>query len=151
MDQVRLVALGPLERWCNSLTCDLVDEDSRGDDATVLREKLLQLLLGHGFGQTTHIQVSVSDGGRTRTGVGHLMAQHTGYTRLNNFTMQICVLGWVVSHFKNAISFVEHKSCYGGRVPNLTALTPTIHCGGDVNPFTIRFGRDHNPVLKSTD
>lgn len=70
----------------NSLTCNLVDEDPGGDDASVLREKLLQLLLRHGLGQTAHVQISVSDGGRTRTGVGHLTAQHARYTRLNNKT-----------------------------------------------------------------
>lgn len=44
-------------------TCDLVDKDTGGDDASVLGEKLLQLLLGHGLGQAAHIQVSVTDGG----------------------------------------------------------------------------------------
>lgn len=59
---------------CKWLTCDLVDEDSGGDDASILREKLLQLLLRHGLGQTAHVQISVSDGGRTRTSVGYLRA-----------------------------------------------------------------------------
>lgn len=56
----------------NWLTCHLVDEDSGGDDASVLGEKLLQLLLRHGLGQPAHVQVSIPDGRRTRTGVGHL-------------------------------------------------------------------------------
>lgn len=44
-------------------TCDLVDEDAGGDDAPILGEKLLQLLLGHSLGQATHIQVGITDGG----------------------------------------------------------------------------------------
>ena len=44
-------------------TCDLVHQDAGGDDTSVLGEELLQVLLGHGLWQTTHIQVSVSDGG----------------------------------------------------------------------------------------
>lgn len=44
-------------------TCDLVDEDAGGDDASILGEELLQLLLGHSLGQAAHVQVSVADGG----------------------------------------------------------------------------------------
>lgn len=44
-------------------TCDLIDEDTGGDNASILGEELLQLLLGHSLGQTAHIQVSVTDGG----------------------------------------------------------------------------------------
>lgn len=85
-----LLASSPLKQRRNKsgrkrLTCDLVDEDPGGDDASVLREKLLQLLLRHGLGQTAHVQVSVSDGGRTWAGVGHLTAQHTRYRRLDHF------------------------------------------------------------------
>lgn len=47
-------------------TCDLVDKDAGGDDASVLREELLQLFLGHGLGQAAHIQVGVTD--RSRAG-----------------------------------------------------------------------------------
>lgn len=44
-------------------TCDLVHEDAGGDDASVLGEELLQLLLGHRLGQPAHVQVGVADGG----------------------------------------------------------------------------------------
>lgn len=44
-------------------TCDLVHQDAGGDDASILGEELLQVLLSQGLGQTTHIQVSVSNGG----------------------------------------------------------------------------------------
>lgn len=44
-------------------TCDLVDEDAGGDDASVLGEELLKLLLGHRLGQAAHIQIGVTDGG----------------------------------------------------------------------------------------
>lgn len=44
-------------------TCDLIHEDAGGDDAAVLGEELLQLLLGHSFGQATDIQVCISNGG----------------------------------------------------------------------------------------
>lgn len=44
-------------------TCDLVDKDAGGDDASVLGEELLQLLLGHRLGQAADIQVSITDGG----------------------------------------------------------------------------------------
>lgn len=44
-------------------TCNLVDKDAGGDDAAVLGEELLQLLLGHSLGQATHVQVGVADGG----------------------------------------------------------------------------------------
>lgn len=44
-------------------TCDLVDENAGGDDASVLGEELLQLLLGHSLGQATHVKVGVANGG----------------------------------------------------------------------------------------
>lgn len=44
-------------------TCDLVDEDTGGNDASILREELLQLLLSHSFRQAAHIQVSITDRG----------------------------------------------------------------------------------------
>lgn len=43
-------------------TCDLVDEDTGGDDASVLGEELLKLLLGHSLRQAAHIQVSITNG-----------------------------------------------------------------------------------------
>ena len=54
------------------LTCHLVHQDAGGDDASVLGEELLQLLLGHGFGQAADVQVGVSDGGGARTRIGNL-------------------------------------------------------------------------------
>lgn len=42
-------------------TCDLVHQDAGGDDASVLGEQLLHVLLGHGLRQTAHIQVSITD------------------------------------------------------------------------------------------
>lgn len=48
-------------------TCNLVHQDAGGDDAAVLGEELLQLLLGHGLGQTAHVQVGVADGGGARS------------------------------------------------------------------------------------
>lgn len=53
-------------------TCDLVDEDTGRDDASVLGEKLLQLLLGHGLGQAANIQVGITDGGRAGSRIRHL-------------------------------------------------------------------------------
>lgn len=44
-------------------TCDLVNENARGYDASILGEELLQLLLGHSLGQAADIQVGVTDGG----------------------------------------------------------------------------------------
>lgn len=44
-------------------TCDLIDEDAGGDDASILGEELLQLLLGHSFWQATDIQVCIANGG----------------------------------------------------------------------------------------
>lgn len=44
-------------------TCDLVHQDAGGDDSSVLREELLQLLLGHRLGQAAHVQVGVTNGG----------------------------------------------------------------------------------------
>lgn len=50
-------------RRCPMDTCDLIHKDAGGDDAAVLGEELLQLLLGHSFGQATDIQVCISNGG----------------------------------------------------------------------------------------
>lgn len=44
-------------------TCDLVDEDTGGDNSSILGEKLLQLFLGHGLRQSTHVQVGITDRG----------------------------------------------------------------------------------------
>lgn len=54
------------------VTCDLINQDAWGDDATVLREKLLQFLLGHSLGKATNVQVSIPDWGRAWTGIRHL-------------------------------------------------------------------------------
>lgn len=47
----------------SSCTCDLVHEDAGRDDATVLGEQLLHVFLAHGFGESAHIKVGVSNGG----------------------------------------------------------------------------------------
>lgn len=54
------------------LTCDLINQDSWGDDTAILREKLLQFLLGHGFGKAANVEVSIPDWGRARTGIWDL-------------------------------------------------------------------------------
>lgn len=59
-------------------TCDLVDQDARGNDASILGEELLQLLLGHGLGQAAHIQVGIADGGGAWPCVRHLGREERG-------------------------------------------------------------------------
>lgn len=54
------------------LTCGLVQQDSGSDDPAVLGEELLHLLLAHGLGEATDVQVGIPDRGRTGTCIGHL-------------------------------------------------------------------------------
>lgn len=72
-------------------TCDLVHQDARGDDASVLGEQLLHVLLAHGLGEAADVEVGVTDGRRAGPGVGHLGRGHmllytlllyTGYYRV---------------------------------------------------------------------
>ena len=55
-----------------SLTCDLVHQDARSDDAAVLGEELLHLFLAHGLGEPADVQVRIPDGGGAGPGIGHL-------------------------------------------------------------------------------
>ena len=56
----------------SSLTCDLVHQDSRSDDTAILGEELLHFFLAHGLGESTDVQVSISDGCRAGSGIRHL-------------------------------------------------------------------------------
>lgn len=55
-----------------SLTCDLVHQDARSDDAAVLGEELLHLFLAHGLREPADVQVRIPDGGGAGSGIGHL-------------------------------------------------------------------------------
>lgn len=62
----------------SSLTCDLVHQDARSDDAAVLGEELLHFFLAHGLGEPADVQVCIPDGGRAGSGVGHLREGGSG-------------------------------------------------------------------------
>lgn len=53
-------------------TCDLVNENAGGYDASILGEELLQFFLSHGFWQATDVQICISDGGGAWTRIGNL-------------------------------------------------------------------------------
>lgn len=54
------------------LTGDLVNKNTRSNDASILWKKLLQLLLGHCFWKSTDIQIRISDRSRTWASIGNL-------------------------------------------------------------------------------
>lgn len=63
-------------KWINpQLTGHLVHQDAWGNDASVLREELLQFFLSHGFRQATDVQICISDGGRAWTRIGNLQRE----------------------------------------------------------------------------
>lgn len=85
-------------------TCDLVDKDTGGDDASVLGEELLQLLLGHGLGQAAHIEVSVTDGGWAGSRIWHLWGkEHSVRAFINK--LELCCF----------ITHKNHKQDYSVR------------------------------------
>lgn len=64
-------------KWMNpKLTGHLVHQDAWGNDASVLREELLQFFLSHGFWQATDVQICISDGGRAWARIGNLQRQN---------------------------------------------------------------------------
>lgn len=54
------------------LTGDLVNKNTRSNDASILWKKLLQLLLGHCFRKSADIQIRISDRSRTWASIGNL-------------------------------------------------------------------------------
>lgn len=54
------------------LTGDVVTEDARRDDSAVRGEELLEVLLGHGLGQSADVQVGALNRLAARAGVRHL-------------------------------------------------------------------------------
>lgn len=67
--------IGKLEWISPQLTGHLVHQDAWGNDASVLREELLQFFLSHGFRQAADVQICISDRGGARTRVGNLRRQ----------------------------------------------------------------------------
>lgn len=53
-------------------TCNLVHEDAGCDDATILGEELLHVFLAHGFGESAHIKVGITDRSWAWPGIWYL-------------------------------------------------------------------------------
>lgn len=103
-------------------TCDLIHEDTGGDDASVLGEELLQLLLGHSFGQATDIQVCISNGGWAGSCIWNLRDTHT-HTVLwlrNMNKMQNLFTRSEIS-FENSLLWVRYR--------NIAYLCVPCSCG----------------------
>lgn len=54
------------------LTSDLVNEDARSNNASILWKKLFQLLLSHRLWESTDVQICISDGSWTWASIGNL-------------------------------------------------------------------------------
>ncbi len=63
------------------LTSHLVHQNTWGNDASVLREELLQFFLSHGFWQATDVQICISDGGGAWTRIGNLQTETADITK----------------------------------------------------------------------
>lgn len=55
-----------------TITCDVITQNSGGDDAPEGGELSLQVLLGERLREAAHVQVSTLDGFAARTGIRHL-------------------------------------------------------------------------------
>lgn len=60
-----------------TITCDVITQNSGGDDAPEGGELSLQVLLGERLGEAAHVQVSTLDGFAARTGIRHLQRPPT--------------------------------------------------------------------------
>lgn len=65
-----------------TITCDVITQNSGGDDTPERGELSFQVLLGERLREAAHVQVSTLDGFAARTGIRHL--QHTNHTDSNN-------------------------------------------------------------------
>lgn len=92
------------------LTSHLVHQDAWGNDASILREELLQFFLSHGFWQATDVQICISDGGGAWTGIGNLQAD-TGHmtitTSFGTWSNELTCLKYKLCEITFSVIFVH--------------------------------------------
>lgn len=75
----------PVEKWEEVqnclLTSDLVNQNTRSNNASILGKELFQFFLGHCFWKSANIQICISDRSRTWSRIGNLRIKKVKNTR----------------------------------------------------------------------
>lgn len=75
----------PVQKWGEMqnclLTSDLVNQNTRSNNASILGKELFQFFLGHCFWKSTNIQICISDRSRTWSRIGYLKKKESKKNR----------------------------------------------------------------------